>query len=70
MMGALDYIRWRGDLSFRTDPFNEVDNLLFSQMIYGGYEEVIGADERITIRELGERYFGQHKQKSRRTFLR
>lgn len=30
----LDYMEWRGDLSFEASPFNEVDNLIFSWMSY------------------------------------
>lgn len=28
MANIMDYLDWRGDLSFRADPFNEVDNLI------------------------------------------
>ena len=28
MANLMDYLDWRGDLSFRADPFNEVDNLI------------------------------------------
>lgn len=30
----LDYVDWRGDLSFKDSPFNEVDNIIFSMLIY------------------------------------
>ena len=26
----MDYLDWRGDLSFEASPFNEVDNLILS----------------------------------------
>ena len=56
-MNIVDYIQWRGNLSFRTDPFNEVDNLVFSQLIYADLEFVMDSSEKLTIRELGERFF-------------
>lgn len=31
---VLDYLRWRGDLSFAADPFNEVDNLVLCIICY------------------------------------
>lgn len=34
MAGALDYLRWRGDLPFSEKPFNSVDAALFSALIY------------------------------------
>lgn len=34
-MGNLfDYLDWRGDVPFSVDPFNEVDNLVLSEMAY------------------------------------
>ncbi len=56
-MNILDYIRVRGDLSFKSDPFNDVDNLVFSQMIYAGFDKILKNDEKIRIEELGERFF-------------
>lgn len=34
MSGTLDYLRWRGDLTFKEKPFNSVDASLFSSFIY------------------------------------
>ena len=34
MPNMLDYIHWRGDLSFQQDPPNMVDNLIFSEIAY------------------------------------
>lgn len=34
MAGALDYLRWRGDLPFTEKPLNSVDAALFSALIY------------------------------------
>lgn len=33
-MNLLDYVDWRGDLSFAVSPFNIIDALLFSQLVY------------------------------------
>ena len=30
MASILDYLDWRGDLTLKQDPFNEVDNLLLA----------------------------------------
>ncbi len=64
-MNILDYIRVRGDLSFKSDPFNDVDNLVFSQMIYAGFDKILKNDEKIRIEELGERFF-EDKQSDRK----
>ncbi|WEV37025.1 DUF2974 domain-containing protein [Lactobacillus sp. ESL0677] len=34
MAGSLDYLRWRGDLSFKEKPFNSVDAALLSSIVY------------------------------------
>ncbi|GMO38846.1 MAG: DUF2974 domain-containing protein [Termitinemataceae bacterium] len=34
MPNVFDYLEWRGDLSFKTSPFNAVDNIIFSIMSY------------------------------------
>ncbi|MDF7682482.1 DUF2974 domain-containing protein [Lactobacillus sp. ESL0679] len=34
MAGSLDYLRWRGDLSFKEKPFNSIDAALLSSIVY------------------------------------
>ncbi len=34
MPNLLDYLDWRGDLSFAASPFNDVDNLIFSMLSF------------------------------------
>ena len=42
----MDYLKWRGDLTFSQDAFNEVDNLLLSYVAYVNLEELsVGAGE-------------------------
>ena len=42
-MGVLvDYLKWRGDLSFDVVPFNEVDGAILSLFVYLPLEEVVG----------------------------
>ena len=53
MPDIFDYIKWRGDLSFHSDPPNEVDALVFSGLAYICYGAVLPADisPRLTLRE-------------------
>ena len=40
------YLKWRGDLTFANAPFNEVDNLLLSQIAYVDFDDIVkGPDE-------------------------
>lgn len=41
MSNMLDYLKWRGDLTFSQDPFNEVDNLIFSVLSYNNFAEIV-----------------------------
>lgn len=41
MANILDYIEWRGDISFKNAPFNEVDNLIFSQLSYMNFDGIV-----------------------------
>lgn len=60
MGNMLDYLDWRGDLTLAQSPFNEVDNLILSQLSYANLDHVVPAEwshMAVTIREAAERYF-------------
>ncbi len=40
MTGLIDYIRWRGDLSFQASPFNAVDNLILARLSYIDFNDL------------------------------
>ena len=56
-MDITDYLYWRGDLSFKNDPFNELDNILFAQICYMEFEKYFKDEKSLTIMELADRYF-------------
>lgn len=41
MPKLLDYVRWRGDLTFKQDPFNSLDAALFAVMIYLPFDKSV-----------------------------
>jgi hypothetical protein len=58
MANISDYLEWRGDISFREDPFNEVDNLILSELAYTRFGDIIPADGKtIPIRKAAEDFF-------------
>ena len=62
MANILDYLIWRGDLTFAERPFNEVDNLILSELCYLDFDGIVPeafADE-ISVREAAARYFALH----------
>lgn len=57
-MNILDYLDWRGDLLFEERPFNEVDNLILSELVYLNMDGLVPADpnDSIPLPELLVRY--------------
>ena len=58
MNTIIDYLDWRGDLSFKQDPLNEVDNLIFSVLSYSDFSGVVpGLDKpgSVTLQEAADR---------------
>lgn len=65
MPNMMDYLDWRGDLTLEQSPFNEVDNLILSQLVYGNIEYIVPAkwsDASITVREASKRYFSTYSE--------
>lgn len=62
MSNILDYLAWRGDLSFYQDPFNSIDALILSCLSYVNFTGVVPAkgDGLITIGEASEKFFTIH----------
>ncbi len=44
MANIIDYIEWRGDLTFGQSPFNEVDNLLLSTAAFVDFHGIVSAE--------------------------
>lgn len=57
-MNMLDYFDWRGDLTFDQSAFNEVDNLIFSTLVYLKMDGLVSEDDRqsLTLEALYQRY--------------
>lgn len=59
MANMLDYLDWRGDVSFKHSPFNEVDNVILAQLSYLDLEGIIPTVKEggsISMAELAEKY--------------
>ena len=41
MGNIIDYIKWRGDLPLSKSPFNEIDNLIFSELCYMDFKNIV-----------------------------
>lgn len=54
MSNIIDYIKWRGDLSFNQSEFNEIDNLILARFSYFCLDGAIKENEKITIKQAYE----------------
>ena len=66
MSNLMDYLDWRGVLTFRAAPFNEVDNLILAQLVYVEFAGIVpapGEEGTITVKEACELFFAAHDRK-------
>ena len=67
MSNVVDYMRWRGDLTFTQDPPNNVDSLIFSALAYICWEGSPTEEPYtpIPLRQAAEEFFGLPDHKTR-----
>ena len=67
MANIMDYLRWRGDLTFTQSPPNAVDALVFSTLAYISYGGAVKQEPRVgvALREAAQDYFAQPDWESR-----
>ena len=49
----LEYLKWRGDISFSQDRFNKIDALVLSRMIYLPFEKIL--KDGMTLKDVLEK---------------
>ena len=59
-----DYLKWRGDITFDMDPFNEVDNLILSELSYVDFGGIVGSgrDDEISLLDVCDKFFELHTE--------
>lgn len=69
MANIIDYMLWRGDLDFKIDPFNEVDNLILSELSYLNFSGIIDKELRkgVPLYQAAEVYFKEERDKMKNT---
>ena len=58
MNDFFDYLHWRGDLTFSESPFNDVDALIFSQLVYLNFDGLVSEkfSEKIKLSSLSKKF--------------
>ena len=60
MANIEDYLDWRSDVPFSVSPFNEVDNLILSELVYSAFDGIVpgpGVKEKISLEEACRLFF-------------
>lgn len=75
MGNIIDYLKWRGDLTFQRDDFCEVDNLLLSYMSYVNLDGIVPepGEGFLTLKEASQEFFRRYSEeqlKKDRSFIR
>ena len=61
MANIFDYLVWRKDVPFSVSPFNEVDGLVLSELIYSDFSGCVGEDgEKVPLTEVRNRFWQRH----------
>lgn len=63
MSNIIDYMKWRGDLTFAQDSFNEIDNLILSQLVYVELNNIVpGTKNRRSLLDAAKLFFKQNNE--------
>lgn len=63
MANMVDYLLWRGDIPFSVDPFNEVDNIILSELAYTDFNGIVPGPmvgESVTIQYACNAFFEKY----------
>ncbi len=64
MPNVFDYLSWRADVPLWVSPFNEVDNLILSELIYTDFAGVVPEDgSAVSLTEARDRFFALHDRR-------
>ena len=66
MANILDYVHWRGDLSFLQDQFNILDNLIFAKLAYIDFKDAVPdypSQKKILAKNAMNKVFETHDKK-------
>lgn len=65
MANIMDYLDWRGDLTFEQSPFNEVDNLILAQLPYVELDQIVpdvNSNDIVRLKEASRLFFKTHQK--------
>lgn len=68
MANIIDYVKWRGDISFSESPLNVIDALIFSELSYVHFDDLVPASvvaKGIPLSTLSQKFFSLHYDRNK-----
>ena len=63
MPNIFDYLHWRCDVPFSAAPFNDVDNLILSELVYTDFGGIVSDDgSAVSLAEARDRFYALHER--------
>ncbi len=63
MPNIFDYLHWRADVPFSAAPFNDVDNLILSELVYTDFGGIVSDDgSAVSLAEARDRFYALHER--------
>lgn len=66
MANIMDYLNWRGDLTFEESPLNEIDSLILANLSYVPFDGIVPSPwepERISLKEASDAFWQEREEK-------
>ncbi len=63
MINIFEYLKWRGDITFDSFPLNELDSLVFAELSYIPYDNIVSSAMRGTGISISEIYHNNFESK-------
>ncbi|MDE7366373.1 MAG: hypothetical protein K2N24_03340, partial [Lachnospiraceae bacterium] len=66
MANIMDYLNWRGDLTFEESPLNEIDSLILANLSYVPLDGIVPSPwelESISLKEASDAFWQEWEEK-------
>ena len=68
MANVFDYLKWRGDISFSESGLNEIDALIFSEILYASFDDFVSPSitaKGIPLSAISDKFFSLHYDRNK-----
>lgn len=62
MKNILDYVKETKDVSFKDEPFNEVDGLILAELVYIDFDGLLDEESNVSLVDANNSFWSQHTE--------